>query len=91
MLFVNFFNQVDLIESTKGQVTLPNRINFRENSKGGVGGGSFSIEKFVLQILGLYKRLLFRRFPKQIAIEFSEYEVGGPGPFGIFPKIHPIW
>ena len=34
----------------EGRVQLPNRINFWERAKG--GGGAFSIQKFILQILG---------------------------------------
>ena len=33
----------------KGRMAAPNRMNFRNGSK---GGGSFSIQKIVLQILG---------------------------------------
>ena len=36
----------------KGRVALPNQMNFRKSSKGG-GGESFSIQKFILQILDL--------------------------------------
>ena len=32
-------------------VRLPNRMNFRKSAEGG-GGGSFSIQKSILQILG---------------------------------------
>ena len=44
-----------------GWMAVPNRMNFRKSSKGGV---SFSIQKFILQILDLYKRL-FRAFSVQ--------------------------
>ena len=35
----------------KGWILLPNRMNFWKSAKGG-GGGAFSIQKFILQILG---------------------------------------
>ena len=38
----------------KGKVALPNRKNFWKSLKR--GGGSFSIQKFILQILGTLKR-----------------------------------
>ena len=37
---------------SKGRVPLPNRMNFWKSAKGGGGGGAFSIQKFILQILG---------------------------------------
>ena len=39
---------------TKGRMALPNQMNFRKSSKG--GEGSFSIQKFTLQILGTLNR-----------------------------------
>ena len=38
----------------KGRIPLPNRMNFLKSVKG--GGGSFSIQKFMLQILGPLNR-----------------------------------
>ena len=46
------------------------------------GGGSFLIQKFILQVLDLYIGF-FGRSPKKIATIFSEKEGGGQ----IFPKI----
>ena len=43
----------------KGRVAAPNRMDFWKSAKGegdGKGGGSFSIQKFILQILGTLKR-----------------------------------
>ena len=42
-------------ELDKGRVTLPNRMNLRNSSRG--GRGPFSIQKFKFQILGLYTGL----------------------------------
>ena len=39
----------------KGRIPLPNRMNFWISAKGG-GGRSFSIQKFLLQILGTLNR-----------------------------------
>ena len=49
----------------------PNRMNFRKCSKGG-GGGSFSIQKFILHILDLFKGLFFGRFPKTMQYNFTK-------------------
>ena len=42
---------------SKGRVRLSNRTNFRKSAKGGVG--SFSIQKFILQILGTLNRFFW--------------------------------
>ena len=44
---------------TKGRFWRPNRMHFWKSYKGGVRG-SFSIQKFILQILGTLKRFFFR-------------------------------
>ena len=49
------------------------------------GEGSFLIQKFVLQILDLYKGF----FKINLQYNFSKMR-GGRRPFGIFLKIHPI-
>ena len=56
-----------LLKQSIDQVTLPNRMNFRKIFKGGEGG-SFSIQKFTLQILDFYKGLFSDVFRKKIAI-----------------------
>ena len=43
---------------SKGQAALTKQMNFRQRSKG--GGGSFSIQKFMLQILDLLTGLFER-------------------------------
>ena len=40
-----------LVNKSKGRTGRPKRMNFRKSSKG--GGGSFPIQKFILQILDL--------------------------------------
>ena len=52
-------------ELDKGRVTLPNRMNLRNSSRG--GRGPFSIQKIALQILDLYKGL-FWTFSEKNAI-----------------------
>ena len=52
-------------------------------------GGSFSIQKFILQILDLYKGLE-KGFLKKMQYDYSKLR-GGHRPCGIFPKIHPFW
>ena len=74
----------------KGRVALSNQMNFRKSSKGGRGGGSFSIQKFIIQVLDLYKGLFFGHFPKKMQYNFPKMR-GGRRPFGIVLKIHPIW
>ena len=56
-------------------------MNFRIKSKGGEGG-SFPIQKIMLQIFGVILR--------ENNDEFSEKGGGGQRPFGLYPKIHPI-
>ena len=43
------------VASQANQVKVPNRVNFRKSSKGR-GGESFSIRKFMLQILDLTEK-----------------------------------
>ena len=41
-----------------GRMAVPKRMNFRKSSKGGGRGrGSFSIQKFILQLLDFYTGL----------------------------------
>ena len=51
----------------KGRKAVPNRMNFQKSSKGR-GVGSFSIQKFILQILGLFQCFFSDVFRKKIAI-----------------------
>ena len=48
-----FVPQESQAGSTKGKVRLPNLMNFRKSAK---GGGSFAIQKFILQIWGTSNR-----------------------------------
>ena len=54
-------------------MTVPKRMNFWKSSEGGGGGGSFSIQKFILQILDLYTGL----FGKKLQYGFPKIWVGG--------------
>ena len=54
-------------------------MNFRKSVKG--GGGSFSIQKFILQIFANIDDTLVMNFGKN----------SNQRSFGIFPKIHPFW
>ena len=56
---------------SKGRIPLPNRMNFWKNAKG--GEGSFSIQKFMLQILGTLKGL----FEHEIDKKKSNFRVQG--------------
>ena len=62
------------------RVRLPNRMNFRKSGRGG-GGGSFSIQKFILQILDLYIGLFRTFWEKKLWYNCQR----GQKPFGIFP------
>ena len=53
-------------------------------------GGSFSVQKFILQILGLCRGLFLDVFQKNCNIIFQN-KGWGSKPFGFFPKIHLIW
>ena len=73
-------------------MTKPKWMNFRKSSKGRGGGGSFSMKKFILKILGLYTGLYGGFFGKKLQFDFPKMRGGGDQrPFGIFPKIHPFW
>ena len=50
------------------------------------GGGSFSIQKFILQILDLYKGPFLNVFRKKLQFNFPKIKGGGRRPFGIFLK-----
>ena len=60
--FTNISTEVQTHFSAKGRVRLTNRMNFRKIARG--GRGSFSIQKFILQILDLYKGF-FQTFSKK--------------------------
>ena len=69
---------LDYSQAFKGRVTLPNRKNFRKSSTGGGGGcWSFSFQKFILQILGLYKGLFPYVFRKKLQYNFPKMRGGG--------------
>ena len=59
----------------KGSFPLPKRMNFRKSSKR--GGGSFSIQKFILQIFAIIDDTSVMNFRKKLQHNF--------------PKIHPFW
>ena len=62
-------------------------MNFRKSSEGGVGG-SFPIQKFMLQIFAIIKG--YMNFGKNLQHDFPKMRRGGQRPFGTFPKIHPF-
>ena len=51
------------------------------------GGGSFPIQKFILQIFAIIKTTLVMNFGNNPQYDFPKMR----GPLGIFPKIHPFW
>ena len=66
-------------------------MNFRKSSKGG-GGGSFSIQKFMLQIFAIIDDTSVINFRKKLQYNFPKMSGGGgQRPFGTIPKIHPFW
>ena len=63
---------------------------FSEKFQG--GGGSFSIQKFILQIFAIIDNTSVMNFGKKLQYNFPKMRgVGGQTPFGTFPKIHPFW
>ena len=62
-------------------------MNFRKSSK---GGGSFSIQKFMLQIFAIIDDTSVMNFRKNLQHNFPKMRGGGQRPFGTFPKIHPF-
>ena len=66
-------------------------MNFRKSSEGG-GGGSFPIQKFMLQIFAIIKGYFGHEFWKKSATLFSENEGGGSrAVYNFSEKIHPFW
>ena len=65
----------------------------------GGGGWSFSNQNFILQILETFNRAFgfhtSLRICNHINYKKLQYKMkmrgGGLRPFGLFPKIHPIW
>ena len=57
------------------------------------GKGSFSIQKFMLQIFAIIDDTVIMNFRKILQHNFPKMRggAGGQRPFGTFPKIHPIW
>ena len=55
------------------------------------GGGSFSIQKFMLQIFAIIDDTSVMNFRKNLQHNFPKMRGGGQRPFGTFPKIHPFW
>ena len=53
----------------------PNRMNFRTSSKGGVG--SFSIQKFMLQIFAIIDDTSVMNFGKKLQYDFPKMRGGG--------------
>ena len=65
-------------------------MNFQKSSKG--GGGSFSIQKFMLQIFAIKDDTSVMNFGKNLQHNFPKMSGGGSQrPFGTLPKIHPFW
>ena len=54
------------------------------------GGGSFSIQKFILQIFAIIDDTLVMNFRKNLQYDFPKNEGGGQRPFGTFLKINPF-
>ena len=57
-------------------MALPNWMNFRKSSKGG-GGGSFSIQKFMLQIFAIIDDTSVMNFGKFLQYNFPKMSGGG--------------
>ena len=58
----------------KGSRPPPKRMNFQKSSK---GGGSFSIQKFILQIFAIIDDTLVMNFRKNLQYDFPKNEGGG--------------
>ena len=55
------------------------------------GGGSFSIQKFMLQIFAILDDTSVMNFGKNLQHNFPKMRGGGQRPFGTVPKIYPFW
>ena len=55
------------------------------------GGGSFPIQKFMLQIFAIINASSVMYSGKKAQHDFPKMRGGGQRPFGTFPKIHPFW
>ena len=86
---------------TKGRVTLPNWMNFRKGSKGHMTPNPHPSEwSLFLEIVCMHSILSGHHtsshicnhiYHKKMQHNFPKMMGGGRRPFGIFPKIHPIW
>ena len=61
----------------KGCHTSPKRMNFRKSSER--GGGSFSIQKFTLQIFAIIDNISVMNFRKKSQYNFPKMSGGGGG------------
>ena len=71
----NTFNKLSTRRQYNEKLRDGSRMNFRKSSR---GGGSFSIQKFILQILDLY-RAFFRTFSEKNCNTFFFQKWGGGG------------
>ena len=55
------------------------------------GGGSFPIQKFMLQIFAIINASSVMYSGKKAQHDFPKMRGGGQRPFGTFTKIHPFW
>ena len=64
-------------------------MNFRIKSKG--GGGSFPIQKIMLQIFAIINVNAVTNLREKAQHRYPKRGGGGQRPFGLYPKIHPLW
>ena len=55
------------------------------------GGGSFPIQKFMLQIFAIINASSVMYSGKKAQHDFPKMRGGAQRPFGTFPKIHQFW
>ena len=72
----------DLRKQDKGSLSLPKRMNFRKSSEGGVisnpssEGGSFPIQKSMLQIFAIIRGTSVMNFGKNLQHDFPKMRGG---------------
>ena len=72
VVYLAINGEVGFVHHTKGRSTFPNRMNFRKSSE----RGSFSIQKFILQIFAIIDDTLVMNLGKKLQYNFPKMRGG---------------